>query len=164
MDWLDLLAVQGTLKSLLLRRLKAGGEGDDRGWDGCMASLTQWTWVWASSGSWWWTGKPGALQSVGFKELDTTERLNWTELIRCLQKTHFRSKDTHRLRVKGWKKYSMQIEMKKCLSSNTHIILLSCKRRLWNRDYNKWRGNGEGINPKKGCNACKYLCIQYRST
>ena len=38
-------------------RLKAGGERDDRGWDGWMASLTQWTWVWASSGSWWWTGK-----------------------------------------------------------------------------------------------------------
>ena len=42
-------------------RLKAGGEGDDRGWDGWMASLTQWTWVWAISGSWWWTGKPGML-------------------------------------------------------------------------------------------------------
>ena len=37
-------------------RSKAGGEGDDRGWDGCMASPTQWTWVWASSRSWWWTG------------------------------------------------------------------------------------------------------------
>ena len=46
-------------------RLKAGGEGDDRGWDSWMASLTQWTWVWASSGSWWWTGKPGMLQSMG---------------------------------------------------------------------------------------------------
>ena len=42
-------------------RLKAGGEGDNRGWDGSMASLTQWTWVWASSRSWWWTGKPGVL-------------------------------------------------------------------------------------------------------
>ena len=46
-------------------RLKAGGEGNDRGWDGWMASLTQWTWVWASSRSWWWTGKPGMLQSMG---------------------------------------------------------------------------------------------------
>ena len=45
--------------------LGAGGEGDDRGWDGWMASLTQWTWVWASSGSWWWTGRPGVLQSMG---------------------------------------------------------------------------------------------------
>ena len=41
------------------------GEGHDRGWDGWMASLTRWTWVWASSGRWWWTGKPGVLQSTG---------------------------------------------------------------------------------------------------
>ena len=46
-------------------RLKAGGEGDGRRWDGWMASLTQWTWVWVNSGSWWWTGRPGVLQSLG---------------------------------------------------------------------------------------------------
>jgi len=46
-------------------RLKAGGERDDRGWDGWMASLTQWTWVWVNSGNWYWTGKPGMLQSMG---------------------------------------------------------------------------------------------------
>ena len=45
--------------------LGAGGEGDDRGWDGWMASPTQRTWVWVSSRSWWWTGKPGVLQSMG---------------------------------------------------------------------------------------------------
>ena len=45
--------------------LKAGGEWVDRRWDGWMASLTQWTWVWVISGSWWWTGKPGMLQSLG---------------------------------------------------------------------------------------------------
>ena len=61
-------------------RLKAGGEGDDRGWNGCMASLTQWTWVWVNSGSWWWTGRPGVLQSVKLQRVDTTEGLNWTEL------------------------------------------------------------------------------------
>ena len=44
---------------------KAWGEGDNRGWDGWMVSPTQWTWVWANSGSWWWTGKPGVLQSMG---------------------------------------------------------------------------------------------------
>ena len=53
--------------------LRAGGEGDDRGWDGWMASLAQWTWVWASSRRWWRTGKPGMLQSTGS---DTTEPLN----------------------------------------------------------------------------------------
>ena len=57
-------------------RLRAGGEGDDRGWDGWMASLTQWTWVWANTRRCWRTGKPGMLQSMGRKESDTTERLN----------------------------------------------------------------------------------------
>ena len=62
-------------------RLKAGGEGDNRGWDGWMASLTQWTWVWASSGSWSWTGKPSVLQSMGSQrvEHDWATELNWTE-------------------------------------------------------------------------------------
>ena len=59
-------------------RLRAGGEGDDRGWDGWMASPTQWTWVWVNSGSWWCTGKPGALLSVGHKRW--TELSAWTEL------------------------------------------------------------------------------------
>ena len=48
-------------------RLKVWGEGDDRGWDGWMTSLTQWTWVWVRSGSWWWTGRSGVLQSMGSK-------------------------------------------------------------------------------------------------
>ena len=52
-------------------RLRAGGEGDDRGWDGWMASPTRWTWVWVNSGSWRWTWRPGMLQSLGHKELDT---------------------------------------------------------------------------------------------
>ena len=43
----------------------AGGEGDNRGWDGWMASPTQWTWVWVNSGSWWWTGRPGMLRFMG---------------------------------------------------------------------------------------------------
>ena len=59
-------------------RLKAGGEGDDRGWDGWMASLTQWTWVWANSGSLWWTGKPGVLQSMGLQSW--TWLSDWTEV------------------------------------------------------------------------------------
>ena len=52
------------------------GEGDDRGWDSWMASPTRWTWVWLSSRSWWWTGKPGVLTSMG-SQRDTTEWLNW---------------------------------------------------------------------------------------
>ena len=59
--------------------LKAGGVGDDRGWDGWMASCTRWTRVCVgSSGSWWWTGKSGVLPPMG-SQLDTTEQLNWTK-------------------------------------------------------------------------------------
>ena len=63
--------------------LGAGGEGDDRGWDGWMASPTQWTWVSVNSGSWWWTGRPGVLwfmwsQRVGH---DWTTELNWENLL-----------------------------------------------------------------------------------
>ena len=63
-------------------RLKARGEGDDRGWKCWMASLTRWTWVWASSGSWWWTGRPGVLQSIGLQRAghDWVTELNCTEL------------------------------------------------------------------------------------
>ena len=59
-------------------RLKAGGEGDNRGWDGWMALPTQWMWVWVNSGSWWWTGRPACCSPWGHKESDTTEWLNWT--------------------------------------------------------------------------------------
>ena len=64
---------------LCWERLMAGGEGDDRGWDGWMASPTWWTWVWASSGSWWWTGKPGVLQSMESQRVrhDWATDLNW---------------------------------------------------------------------------------------
>ena len=64
-------------------RLRAGGEGDDRGWDGWMASLTQWTWVWVNSGSWWWTGRPGVLRFMGSQRVghDWVTDLNWTEVV-----------------------------------------------------------------------------------
>ena len=52
-----------------LKRLRAGAEGDDRGWDGWMVSPTGWTWVWVSSRSWWWTGRPDVLQSTGLQRV-----------------------------------------------------------------------------------------------
>ena len=63
-------------------RLKAGGEGDDRGWDVWMASLTQRIWVGARSGSWWWTGKHGVLQSMESQRVrhDWVTELNWTHI------------------------------------------------------------------------------------
>ena len=59
--------------------LGAGGEGDDTEWDGWMASLTRWTWVWVNSGSWWWTGGPGELQFMGSQRVghDWATELNW---------------------------------------------------------------------------------------
>ena len=77
-------------------------KGENRGWDGWMASLTQWEWVWVNSGSWWWTGRPGMLQSMGSQIVghDWATELNWTDeeiyfqvvflitiLGRCLRKT-----------------------------------------------------------------------------
>ena len=63
-------------------RLTAGGKGDDRGWNGWMASLTHWTWVWVNSGSWWWTGRPGVLQSMGSQRVghDWATELKWPEV------------------------------------------------------------------------------------
>ena len=70
--------VDSLQKTLMLGGSRAGGEGDDRGWDGWMASLTQWTWIWLNSRSWWWTGRPGVLWFMGSQRVgrDLTE-LNW---------------------------------------------------------------------------------------
>ena len=60
-------------------RLNVGGAGDDRGWDGWMASLMTWTWDWVSYGNWCWTGRPGMLQSMGSQRVghDWATELNW---------------------------------------------------------------------------------------
>ena len=64
-------------------RLRVGGEGDDRGWDGWMASLTPWTWVWVDSRSWWWTARPGVLRFLVSQRVghDWATELNWTSKI-----------------------------------------------------------------------------------
>ena len=61
--------------------LRAEGEGDDRGWDGWMASPTQWTWVWVDSRSWWWTGRPGMMRFMGSQRVghDWVTELNWRD-------------------------------------------------------------------------------------
>ena len=77
-------------------RLKVGAEGDNRGWDGWMASPTRWTWVWVNSRSWWWTGRPGVLQSMGSQRVghdwvtewqqsdQRIERESWVESVQAL--------------------------------------------------------------------------------
>ena len=68
-------------------RLKAEGKRVNRGWDSWMVSPTRWTWVWASCGSWWWTGKPGVLQSMGSQRVGH----NWvSELNSCFFKIQLR--------------------------------------------------------------------------
>ena len=64
-------------KTLMLGKIESGGEGDNRGWDGWMASPTQWTWVWASSGSWWWTGKPVHRIAKSWTWVSERTELNW---------------------------------------------------------------------------------------
>ena len=67
-------------KTLIWEGLGAGGEEDDRGWDGWVVSPTRWIWVWVDSGSWWWTGRPGVLRFMGSQRLghDWATELNWS--------------------------------------------------------------------------------------
>ena len=78
-------------KTLMLGKIEGRQRRGDREWDGWMASLTQWTWVWVISWSWRRTGRPGVLQSTESQELDTTERLNWTDLMNNFAKFQFSS-------------------------------------------------------------------------
>ena len=73
-------------KALILGKIEGRRRRDDRGWDGWMASLTQWTWVWVNSGSWWWTGRPGVLWSIGSQRVghDWVTEMNWTENMKCI--------------------------------------------------------------------------------
>ena len=66
-------------RTLMLGKTESGRRRDDRGWDGWMASSTQWTWVWVDSRSWWWTGRPGMLQSMGLQRVGHNQatELNW---------------------------------------------------------------------------------------
>ena len=75
-------------KTFMLGKIEGSREGDNRGCNGWMASPTQWTWVWASAGSWWWTRKPGVLQSRGSQS--RTRLSNWTDRI-CLRSRYLQS-------------------------------------------------------------------------
>ena len=83
-------------KDWCLEGLEAGGKGNDRGWDGWMASLTRWTWIWVNSGRWWWTGRPGMLWFMGSQRVthDWATELNWI-LNRTLKGQKDSDKDEH---------------------------------------------------------------------
>ena len=74
-------------KTLMLGKIEGGGEGDDRGWDGWMASPMRWIWIYVDSRSWWWTGRPGMLQSLWSQRVghDWVTELNW---YLCLDDAH----------------------------------------------------------------------------
>ena len=118
------------------KRLKAG-EGDDRGWDGWMASLIQWTWVWASSGNWWWTGKPGVLYSMGslIVRHNWVNEINWTELILEINKTQKRLSSNI---------YLLKELIKKWLSGNGSFA--SCSH-----VFSPPRKPNPNLSAKKGC-------------
>ena len=74
-------------KTLMLGKIEGGRRRGRQRWDGWRASSIQWTWVWASSGSWWWTGRPGVLQFMGLQRVghDWATQLNWTYPVKFLQ-------------------------------------------------------------------------------
>ena len=116
-------------RSRCRKRLKAGVEGDDREWNCWMASLTQWTWVWASSRSWWWTGMPGVLQSTGLQRV----RHNWaTELIHLLYQ-HL--KKVLAENVEAWR-FILTLSLTSCDLGqvNSSFLVLSWQER-WRLDW-----------------------------
>ena len=100
--------------------LGSGGEGDDRGWDGWMASPTWWTWVWVNSGSWWWTGRPGVLRFMGSQRAghDWATELNWFVQILFSIPLVFKYKDVSFLWRKG--RYFLPESFSMCI-----------RRRMW---------------------------------
>ena len=98
--------------------LGAGGEGDDRGWDGWMASLTQWTWVWVNSGSWWWTGRPGVLWFMGSQRVghDWATELNWTDALERRQ--GFNLSSAHYMTLGKYDSPSLVINVHTNIASN----------------------------------------------
>ena len=95
--------------------LGAGGEGDDRQWDGWMASLTRWTWVWVNSGSWWWTGRPGVLRFMGLQRVrhDWVTELNY-RLGNCsldpMKLRQWNTKQEAERKLHLWKKASALVQ------------------------------------------------------
>ena len=112
-------------------------EGDDRGWHGWMASLTQWTGVWASSGSWWWKGKPGVLQSM---ESDSGTMSNWTELRSFMIRYLFAQKDRNGMDLteaedikKRWQEYTEELYNKDLHNPDNHDgVITDLEPDIWN--------------------------------
>ena len=130
-------------------RLKAGGEGDYRGWDGWMASPTSCTWVWASSRNWWWTGKPGVLQSMVSQRVGqdwATELTDWAYYNAILKPTTRRQCQT--LQVKGSVLYKTA-----CFTCKLHFegFQVTWWRRQWHPTPVLLPGKFHGLRSLIGC-------------
>ena len=111
-------------------RLRAGGEGDNRGWNGLMASQNQCTWVWVNSRSWWWTGRPGMLQSMGLQRV--RHDCYWTEL-NC----HRSSKsETHYILYKAGNVWEGHMDYERELMSVTtkQRLVQRVQQNQWSRE------------------------------
>jgi len=112
--------------------LGAGGEGDDRGWDGCMASLTRWTRVWVNSGSWWWTGRPGVLQFMGSQRVGhgwATDLIwsdggfGWCFLMIRLKSAFFKGKNTAEVTLCRFTASYCRFTVPVCLVTDINLII-----------------------------------------
>ena len=151
-------------KTLMLGGIGGRRRRDDRGWDGWMASLTRWTWVWVNSGSWWWTGRPGVLRFMGSQRVghDCVTELNWTELKRALRDlAYFPSilwrhskrvlamqqkvnQTTGQLALWSWPSWSPELgEINFCCLQATQSVIFysSCRSRLRKEIYRGWKSH-----------------------
>ena len=116
--------------------LGAGGEGDDRGWDGWMASLTRWTWVWVNSRSWWWTGRPGVLRFMGLQRVghDWATELKWVHLEHSADVSFYYQYDVKRC---SWYTVMWIEEAMKWYILWCHFLknMYTCRGNIWKHIY-----------------------------
>ena len=125
-------------KTLMLGGIGAGGEGDDRGWDGWVASLTWWTWVWVNSGSWWWTGRPGVLQSMGWKRVSLCDKVRTYKIQfkKCSWVKQWNCSDPMLMGLSWWHDNSPQVIRIVTVTRDSARPLLSnwiMNVKIWNR-------------------------------
>ena len=137
-------------KILMLGKVEGGGEGDNREWDGWMASPTQWTRVWVNSGSWWWTGKPGVLQFMGSQRVrhDWASELNWTRNQEKFWVQMERSGMRQRARLhKGDYKYTGDMGVNKSIRDvDTRWPLFNTLPQAWVLKFKLWTPQREQAN------------------
>ena len=128
-------------KNLMLGGIGAGGEGDDRGWDGWIASLTQWAWVWVNSGSLWWTGRPGVLWFMGSQRVRNywATELNWTEGFRYADNTTLMEESEEELKCLLMKAKEESEKAGLTFNIQKTKVMASSPITSWQMDEEKWR-------------------------